>query len=237
MNLDAAAAPSVSSTMEGEWSHSSFGSFSLCRSGRGRLCARRLPTAGSHAKPFHHPSAVMKASACPPLSKCWWVARGCCAALSDSSSHLSGCSAGPHHCGFSSACSAVLETECKSAGKLLSGFLYFLTLWQANFPAPSWTWWRCCTHQGYDCRKKLKSGSLKGIFGTITLLVLHPYPFSVEPIYKSAVVKVQPRRNWTPNNTSTTSYIIIKLGFDFSMCALFWLLHLCDLQSITLLQK
>lgn len=94
----------------------------------GDVFVRRLPTAGSDAKPFQRPSAVMKASACPPLSKGWWVARGCCAALSDSSRHLSGCSAVPHHCGFSTACSAVLETECKSAGKLLGCYLFVHTL-------------------------------------------------------------------------------------------------------------
>lgn len=136
----------------------------------------------------------MKAGACPPLSKCskcWWVARGCCAALSDSSSHLSGCSAGPHHCGFSSACSAVLETVCKSAGKLLSCYLFFHTLCQANFPAPSWTWWRCCTHQRYDCRKT-QFRLFKRNFWHNSFPLLHPHPSSWNQFTKGLWLKSSP---------------------------------------------
>lgn len=83
----------------------------------------------------------------------------------------------------------------------------------------------------HDMTVKLNPGRLKGIFGRIPFLVLYPRPVFLEPIYKGAVVKVQPRQNGTPNSTSTTCYIIRQQWFDFSMCALFWLWHLCGLQS------
>lgn len=56
---------SIYSIPEGEWSNFgqlSFGSFYICWSKRGFLCASCTLTAGRDAKPFHSPSAVMKAS-------------------------------------------------------------------------------------------------------------------------------------------------------------------------------
>lgn len=79
---------------------------------------------------------------------------------------------------------------------------------------------------------KLNSGSLKGTFWHNSFPRFASPSLFLEPIYKRAVVKVQPRQNGTPNNTSTTSYIIIQLWFNSSMCATFWLLHLRDLQSV-----
>lgn len=78
---------------------------------------------------------------------------------------------------------------------------------------------------------KLNPGCLKGIFGTIPFLVFYPRPVFLEAIYKGAVVKVQPRQNGTSNSASTTSYIIKQPWLDFTMCALFWLWHLCGLQK------
>lgn len=224
-----AASPSIYSIPEGEWSDSSSGSFHMCRSGRGRLCAppahswkrRKTFSASLCSYESERMSSSFKGLVggtrllrslkwlIPPLVRVFsrpaplWLFH-CLQRRLGNRMQISG-----------------------QTSRLLFIRSHALTskLNQRRHELDG------AVGHSHDMTVKLNPGRLKGIFCRIPFLVLYPRPVFLEPIYKGAVVKVQPRQNRTPNSTSTTCYIIRQQWFDFSMCALFWLWHLCGLQS------